>query len=62
MPPARPGHRLLRRLERIPDRGSGRRHLGVRWGAVDDGVMRIVDADGALPAFILAMALTGILG
>jgi peptide/nickel transport system permease protein len=35
---------------------------GYYGGAVDDGVMRIVDVLMAFPAFILAMALTGILG
>jgi peptide/nickel transport system permease protein len=35
---------------------------GYYGGAVDDGVMRIVDVLLAFPAFILAMALTGILG
>jgi peptide/nickel transport system permease protein len=35
---------------------------GYYGGAVDDGVMRVVDVLLAFPAFILAMALTGILG
>ncbi|HMK08955.1 MAG TPA: ABC transporter permease, partial [Anaerolineales bacterium] len=35
---------------------------GYYGGAVDDGVMRVVDVLLAFPAFILAMALTGFLG